>query len=62
MRRAFVILILLLVSGCSFSRKMVVTAKLKDGKYGIAKGDGYGVYQSETYFSFLQCLEDSGEK
>ncbi len=47
------ILCLLMLSGCSFARTMTVQAKIDDAKYGIAEGNGYGVYESKTTFKIF---------
>lgn len=47
------LLILILLSGCTFSREMTVTAKIKDGQYIAAKGSGNALYQSKTSFSLF---------
>lgn len=47
------IILLISISGCTFIRHTSVTAKIKDGQYGIAKGNGNAVYEATTMFSFL---------
>lgn len=47
------ILLVAVCSGCSFLREMEVVGKVKDGQYGIAKGNGDVVYRSTTAGSFL---------
>lgn len=47
------LILLVLLSGCTFSREMTVTAKIKDGQYVAAKGSGNALYQSKTSFSLF---------
>jgi len=49
------------LSGCTFSREMIVNAKIDDAKYGIAEGTGRAVYESETTFSVF-CKNPTEEK
>lgn len=46
-----------LLCGCSFSRSMTATVAVKDGQYGLARGNGDVVYRSETGFSIF-CKKD----
>lgn len=47
------VIIIGLCSSCSFLREMEVQGTIKDGQYGIAKGNGDVLYKSKTSFSFL---------
>lgn len=53
MYKLLISILLISIAGCTFTRKMQVNTKIKDGQYGIAKGSGDAVYAAETSFSLL---------